>query len=77
MNDNTTPVFVGGLSRLPLLTDHGRAFNGLKNSSSAELVERVKSLFEYLNERLGFPDSTEGRENQDVLIHCSGRCIQK
>ena len=67
MNDNTTPVFVSGLSRLPLLTDHGRAFNGLKNSSSAELVERVKSLFEYLNERLGFPDSTEGRENQECF----------
>ena len=67
MNESITPVFVDGPARLPLLTDHGRAFNGLKNSSSSELVERVKSLFEYLSGRLGFPDSTEGKESQECF----------
>ena len=64
MTDKIAPVFVDNSSRLPLLNDHGRAFVGLQNSSSPELVERVKCLFEYLNERLGFLDSTEGKENQ-------------
>ena len=42
MNDEIAPVFVDGSSRLPLLNDYGRAFIGLENSSSPELVERVK-----------------------------------
>ena len=66
MTDKIAPVFVDNPSRLPLLNDHGRAFVGLQNSSSPELVERVKCLFEYLNERLGFSDSTEGKENQKL-----------
>ena len=64
MNDETIPIFVNGHPRLPLINDYGRAFTGLKNSSSPELVERVKSLFEYLSEHLGFLDNPEGRENQ-------------
>lgn len=67
MNNKIAPLFVEGSPRLPLLTDHGRAFTGLKNSRSPELVERVKSLFEYLSERLGFPDSPEGKENQECF----------
>lgn len=64
MNDEIVSAFVCGSSCLPLLNDHGRTFTGLKDSSSPELVERVKSLFEYLNERLGFSDTPEGKENQ-------------
>ena len=64
MTDNIVPVFMDGSSDLPLLNDRGRTFVGLENSSSPELVERVQHLFEYLNERLGFPQSIEGRENQ-------------
>ena len=54
MTDKIAPVFVDSSSRLPLLNNHGRGFMGLENSSSPELVERVKILFEYLSERLGF-----------------------
>ena len=64
MTDKIASIFVDSSPRLPLLNDHGRDFIGLENSSSPELVERVKNLFEYLNEHLGFFDSAEGRENQ-------------
>ena len=65
MTDKIVPVFVDDFSRLPLLNDYGREFVGLENSSSPELVGRVKILFEYLNEYLGFPNSVEGQENQN------------
>jgi len=64
MTDKIAPVFVDSSSRLPLLNNHGRDFMGLENSSSPELVEHVKNLFEYLDEHLGFVNSAEGRENQ-------------
>ncbi len=64
MTDKIAPIFIDSSPRLPLLNNHGRDFMGLENSSSPELVERVKNLFEYLNERLGFVNSAEGRENQ-------------
>ena len=64
MTDKIASIFVDNPPRLPLLNDHGRDFIGLENSSSPELVERVKIFFEYLNERLGFFDSAEGRKNQ-------------
>ena len=64
MINKIDPVFIDDSSRLPLLTDNGRTFMGLENSSSSELVERVRNLFEYLNEYLGFNNSEEGRENQ-------------
>ena len=64
MTDKITPVFVDSSPRLSLLNSHGRGFMGLENSSSPELAERVKNLFEYLNERLGFVNSAEGKENQ-------------
>ena len=67
MSDKIISAFVEGSPRLPLLNDHGRAFSGLQNSSSPELVERVKSLFEYLSERLGFSDTAEGKENQECF----------
>jgi hypothetical protein len=61
------PIFIDSSSRLPLLNNHGLGFVGFKNSSSPELVERAKNLFNYLSERLGFPDSAEGRENQECF----------
>jgi len=64
MTDKIAPVFVNSSPRLPLLNNHGRGFMGLENSSSPELVEHVKNLFEYLDEHLGFVNSAEGRENQ-------------
>ncbi len=64
MTDKIAPVFVDSSPCLPLLNNHGRGFMGLENSSSPELAERVKNLFGYLNERLGFVNSAEGRENQ-------------
>ena len=64
MTDKIAPVFVDSSPCLPLLNNYGRGFMGLENSSSPELAERVKNLFEYLNERLGFVNSAEGRENQ-------------
>ena len=67
MTDKIAPVFVDDSSRLPLLNDHGRTFSGLENTSSPELADRVKYLFEYLNERLGFSDSMEGKENQECF----------
>ena len=64
MDNRLISTFIDGSPRLPLLIDYGRAFIGLENSSSPELVGRVKSLFEYLNKHLGFSDSPEGREDQ-------------
>ena len=64
MTDKIAPIFIDSSPRLPLLNNHGRDFMGLENSSSPELVERVKNLFEYLNERLGFVNSAKGKENQ-------------
>ena len=49
MNHKIMSVFVDDYPRLPLLNEDGRTFAGLKNSSSPELVERVKLLFEYLS----------------------------
>ena len=64
MTDKIAPIFIDSSPRLPLLNNHGRDFMGIENSSSPELVERTKNLFEYLNEHLGFFNSAEGRENQ-------------
>ena len=64
MTGRNDPVFINDSCRIPLLNDYGRAFLGLENSSSPELAERVKSLFQYLNDYLGFPHSIEGNENQ-------------
>lgn len=50
-----------------MLTEHGAGFLGLENSTAPELVERVRSLFRYLDGRLGFPDSVEGRKNQQAF----------
>jgi len=62
-----TPIFVTTPNRLPLLTDHGRAFLGLQYSSSPELVERVQQFFSYLDRSLGFSESEEGKRSQDCF----------
>ena len=67
MTHKVVSVFVDDSYRLPLINNHGRAFMGLENSSSPELVERVKVFFEYLSEVLGFPDSIEGRADQECF----------
>ena len=64
MTNAITSPFVCVSPSLPLLNDYGRAFAGLEGSSSPELVERVKYFFDYLSERLGFLDTSEGKENQ-------------
>ena len=77
MTDKIASIFVDNSPRLPLLNDHGRDFIGLENSSSPELVERVKNLFEYLNERLGFSIPQKGGKTRKILIYCFDRFIQK
>ena len=67
MNDTSTPVFVKTPGRLPLVTSRGSAWLGLQHSSSPELVERVKALFDHLNRSLGFPSTAAGKENQDCF----------
>lgn len=67
MTDST--VFIQAPSRLPLVTDHGRGWLGLKRSSSPELIRRVQSLFEHLNTLRGFADTAQGQKYQDVFNH--------
>jgi hypothetical protein len=52
---------------LPLLTERGRAFLGLEKSSAPDLNERVRLLFESLNEKLGFRDTVEGQVQQEAF----------
>ncbi len=59
--------FVKSTDQLPLVTDAGRKFLGLEHTKSPELAHRVQSVFQYLNENLGFPDTAAGRENQEMF----------
>ncbi len=68
--DSMTPhpsIFIQDASRIPLLTDRGREFQGLDRSSAPDLNERVRGFFELLNQKLGFADSVEGRVQQEAL----------
>jgi len=67
MNDLNSPVFIKTPDRLPLLTQHGRAYLGLQHSRSPELVERVQALFEHLNRSLGFFPTADGKEQQNCF----------
>ncbi len=67
MNNLTTSVFIQTPNRLPLLDDRGRAFLGLKKSTSVELNQRVLALFERLNDLLGFVDSPQGQAHKDIF----------
>lgn len=64
MKQNNADIFIKGAGKLPLVTDVGRAFLGLKKSSAPELTECAVSLFERLDGLLGFPVTAEGEQNQ-------------
>ncbi|MFL2916463.1 MAG: hypothetical protein ACJZ45_08530 [Nitrospinia bacterium] len=58
-------IFIKDNDQLSLLTDVGRKFLGLENTKSTELAARAQALFKHLNRKLGFPDTSVGRENQE------------
>ena len=64
MNHTQSSSLTKSSSRLPLLTQSGKGFLGLEHSSSPELVERVKKLFDYLNQQIGFENSPQGEKDQ-------------
>ena len=66
-NDLNSPIFVKTSDKLPLLTDSGRHFLGLKNSFLPVLDIRAKVLFEHLNKFLGFADTPKGMEYQECF----------
>ncbi len=57
-------AFVTTPSRLPLLTESGKAFAGLSHSKSPELAERTRSLLHRLDDLIGFPETHEGARAQ-------------
>lgn len=59
--------FTKSTDQLSLVTDVGRKFLGLEHNKSPELAQRVQSVFEYLNGKLGFPDTEAGQENQEMF----------
>lgn len=60
-------IFTDQPDRLPLLTDAGRAWQGLNRSSSPEMSVRLRELFEQLNKRLGFQPTDDGQRQQDLF----------
>lgn len=67
MIESPSPLFSKAADRLSLLTGHGRGFLGMEHSSSPELAERVRLLFDRLDKKLGFVDSPEGNEARDAF----------
>jgi hypothetical protein len=67
MNNTQSSNLTKASTRLPLLTPLGKGYLGLEHSSSPELVERVKNLFDYLNQQFGFEDSPQGEKDQSHL----------
>ena len=61
------PVFIDQPDRLPLLTEAGRAWQGLDRSSSPEMNVRLRELFEHLNQRLGFAPTDAGKRQQELF----------
>ena len=61
---NSHSIFVKSQARIPLLTESGKKFSGLEHSKSPELCQRVTNFFNFLNEKIGFPETGLGRENQ-------------
>ena len=57
-------IFTDDKERLPLLSDVGRAWQGLDRSSSPEMSVRLRELFEHLNTRFGFALGDEGQRRQ-------------
>jgi len=63
----SSQIFTDHAERLPLLTDVGRAWQGLDRSSSPEMSVRLRELLEHLNKRLGFAPTDEGRRHQELF----------
>lgn len=59
--------FIKSTDQLPLVTDVGRKFLGLEHNKSPELAQRAQSVFQFLNDKLGFPDTDVGRQNQEMF----------
>jgi hypothetical protein len=57
-------IFTDDKERLPLLSDVGRAWQGLDRSSSPEMSVRLRELFEHLSTRFGFSLGEEGERHQ-------------
>ena len=62
-----SPVFTDDQERLPLLSESGRAWQGLDRSSSPEMSVRLRELFEHLNTRLGFASTDQGKQQQELF----------
>lgn len=60
-------IFTDDKERLPLLSDVGRAWQGLERSSSLEMSVRLRELFEHLNTRLGFALTDEGKYHHETF----------
>ncbi len=63
MNDLNPPIFIKDSGKLSLL-DHSGEFHGLEKAHAPELVQRVRDLFNRLNQLLGFADNEMGTEQQ-------------
>jgi hypothetical protein len=59
--------FIKSTAQLSLVTDVGRKFIGMEHNKSPELAHRVQSVFQFLNGKLGFPDTDAGRQNQEMF----------
>jgi hypothetical protein len=67
MKELDSVVFIKDPKRLPLLTKRGREFMGLKKSNLPVLAVRVKALFEYLNNSIGFANTVLGIRCQECF----------
>ena len=60
-------IFTDDKEHLPLLSDVGRAWQGLDRSSSPEMSVRLRELFEHLNTRFGFAPTDEGKTASSIV----------
>lgn len=67
MNRTNPALFVRTRDRLPLVTESGNGYLGLMNSTSPELCNRVRVLFDHLNGKLGFRESVDGQAQQECF----------
>ncbi len=63
----SSSIFIKSTDQLPLVTDFGRKFLGLENTKSPELAYQVREAFQYLNEKLGFPNTATGLQDQEIF----------
>lgn len=60
-------MFIKSTDQLSLITDTGQKFLGLENTRCPELANRVELVFNLLNKKLGFPDTSIGHQNQEMF----------